>query len=78
MIRIWKLGSLEHKVLPTKEAAEMLTKFLEMHEKGTVEDLIWGPDIDVQIIPDSDDENIDVLFPDLERIVIIRDRRENE
>mgnify|MGYP007059420642 CR=1 FL=1 len=40
--RVWKLGSLEHKLYPSQEAVLKLESNNERFE-----DIIWGPDIDV-------------------------------
>lgn len=45
-IRVWKLGSLEHKIFPTEEAAKKLADILE-NATGETLDIIWGPDIEV-------------------------------
>lgn len=46
-IRIFKLGSLEHKIMPTDLVAAKLANILESNtEAGTI-DLIWGPDIEL-------------------------------
>lgn len=60
MIRLWKLGSLEHKVAPTKEAVATLAKILKDHRDngGDNLDLIWGPDIEVLLLSDYPDEPI--------------------
>jgi hypothetical protein len=46
-IRIFKLGSLEHKIAPTKAAASKLAQILGNNVGGGTMDLIWGPDIDL-------------------------------
>ena len=54
-IRVWKLGSLEHKVTPTRQAVEKLSQQLEsirLSDEDGYHDLIWGPDIQVIEIPD--------------------------
>lgn len=54
------MGSLEHKITPTKEAVERLTKILEEHDgKGTL-DIIWGPDLDCIVVPDLDSVDEDI------------------
>jgi hypothetical protein len=53
-MRLWKLGSLEHKIYPTKQAAERLAEIL----KDPPEDIIWGPDISVEQIGDEPGEII--------------------
>jgi hypothetical protein len=44
-IRIFKLGSLEHKISPTKAAAAKLASILGNNVGGGTMDLVWGPDI---------------------------------
>jgi hypothetical protein len=47
-IRIWKLGSLEHHILPTQAAIDKLNSILIHSTGGNAMDLIWGPDITVE------------------------------
>ncbi|MGI9568701.1 MAG: hypothetical protein ACR2PH_02940, partial [Desulfobulbia bacterium] len=46
-IRIFKLGSLEHKIVPTDRAAQQLASMLESNVEAGTLDLIWGPDIEM-------------------------------
>ena len=46
-IRIFKLGSLEHKIMPTRAAAAKLSNILENNVGGGTMDLVWGPDIEL-------------------------------
>jgi len=46
-IRIFKLGSLEHKIAPTRAATAKLASILENNVGGGTMDLIWGPDIEL-------------------------------
>jgi hypothetical protein len=46
-IRIFKLGSLEHKIAPTKAATSKLAQILGNNVGGGTMDLIWGPDIEL-------------------------------
>jgi hypothetical protein len=46
-IRIFKLGSLEHKIAPTKAATSKLAQILENNVGGGTMDLVWGPDIEL-------------------------------
>lgn len=46
-IRVWKIGSLEHKVPPTPEATALLSDILENNTGVGTMDLVWGPDIDL-------------------------------
>lgn len=45
-IRLWKLGDLEHKILPTKSAIDRLRNILASNVGGGTMDLVWGPEID--------------------------------
>jgi hypothetical protein len=46
-IRVWRLGSLEHRILPTEEAINRLADMLINNVGGGSMDLIWGPEIDL-------------------------------
>lgn len=46
-IRIFKLGSLEHKIAPTRAATAKLAQILGNNVGGGTMDLIWGPDIEL-------------------------------
>lgn len=46
-IRIFKLGSLEHKIAPTSAAANKLSTILQHNVGGGTMDLVWGPDIEL-------------------------------
>lgn len=46
-IRIWKLGNLEHKILPTDAAVQKLADLLLNNVGGGAMDLIWGPDLEI-------------------------------
>ena len=46
-IRIFKLGSLEHKIAPTRAATAKLASILQNNVGGGTMDLIWGPDIEL-------------------------------
>ena len=46
-IRIFKLGSLEHRIAPTKAAASKLSSILQNNVGGGTMDLVWGPDIEL-------------------------------
>ena len=46
-IRIFKLGSLEHKIAPTKAATGKLAQILGNNVGGGTMDLVWGPDIEL-------------------------------
>lgn len=45
-IRLWRLGSLEHKIMPQKAAIDRLRNILASNVGGGTMDLVWGPEID--------------------------------
>jgi len=45
-IRVWTLGSLDHKILPSREAIDKLRNILASNVGGGTMDLVWGPEID--------------------------------
>jgi hypothetical protein len=49
-IRLWRLGSLEHRIMPTPAAISQLAEILANNVGGGAIDLIWGPDLDVKDI----------------------------
>ena len=46
-IRIFKLGSLDHKLAPTPAAASALQSILGANVGGGTTDIVWGPDIEL-------------------------------
>lgn len=46
-IRVWKLGSLEHEIMPSEHIILRLAQMLNNNVGGGVMDLIWGPDIEL-------------------------------
>lgn len=46
-IRVWKLGSLEHKLAPTPTASATLAGMLGANVGGGTIDIVWGPDIEL-------------------------------
>lgn len=46
-LRIFKLGSLEHKIAPTKAATAKLASILSNNVGGGTMDIVWGPDIEM-------------------------------
>jgi len=45
-IRLWRLGSLEHKILPNKPAIDRLRQILSSNQGGGTMELVWGPELD--------------------------------
>ncbi len=46
-IRVWKIGSLEHKLAPTPTASSTLADMLGANVGGGTIDIVWGPDIEL-------------------------------
>lgn len=46
-IRVWKLGNIEARILPTEVAINRLAQILQNNVGGGVLDLIWGPEIEL-------------------------------
>lgn len=44
-VRLWTLGSLEHKIIPQKPILQKLRSILAEHVTGGTIDLVWGPDL---------------------------------
>lgn len=51
VIRIWKLGSLEHSIYPTEASINRLANILAGREEQETMDLIWGPELTVEWLP---------------------------
>ncbi len=45
-IRIWKLGNIEAKIIPSEAAINRLAEILMQNMGGGILDLIWGPDLE--------------------------------
>jgi hypothetical protein len=63
--RVWKIGSHEHKIYPTKAAVEKLQGLINEAKKteGTF-DLIWGPDLEVVEVGGGDTKDV-ILMEDV-------------
>lgn len=44
-IRLWNIGSLEHKILPNRAAIDKLRNILASNVGGGTMDLVWGPEL---------------------------------
>lgn len=67
-IRLWKLGSLDPCILPSESAVCRLAKMLEQLREmpgGTV-DLIWGPELNVEVVEVDADQLQVVASADIE------------
>jgi hypothetical protein len=58
-IRIWKLGSLEHRMLPTEAAIDQLWNILDEWDGVSDLDVVWGPDLTLEIYDCGDVMDID-------------------
>lgn len=45
-IRLWRVGSLEHKILPNKAVIDRLRQILAANQGGGMMELVWGPELD--------------------------------
>ena len=45
-VRLWRLGDLDNKIIPTKSAINKLRDILASNVGGGTMDLVWGPEID--------------------------------
>jgi hypothetical protein len=45
-VRLWRLGSLEHRIFPTEEAIALLSGMLSNNMGGGALDMVWGPELD--------------------------------
>ncbi len=54
-LRLWKLGSLEHSIVPTKLAIQKLEAKVKELTKDEVDviNFVWGPDLEVQEFSDG-------------------------
>ena len=62
-IRLWKLGHINHEnlsnsIIPTKDMIEKLRQILTEEVKGGVLDIVWGPDIELEIFQYPDEEDV--------------------
>lgn len=58
-IRLWKLGSVEHKIFPTPQAIKKLREALTQNSDGVI-DIIWDDGLTVQEI-EVKDGDLEVL-----------------
>lgn len=73
-LRVWKLGSLEHRILPTERAIQKLAEQLkELYESNGDVDLIWTDGITCETHYFSDDE-INVILSDTHNIIVKKEK----
>jgi len=47
---LWKLGNLEHKIIPSSESIDKLKKEINsLDENEEVQHVVWGPDLSVEV-----------------------------
>jgi hypothetical protein len=65
-VRIWKLGSLEHRIYPTQEAINKLQECLNKWDGKSDLNLIWGPELSMeQHLVSEDGINAIISSPDV-------------
>lgn len=64
-VRLWKLGSLEHKISPSDRAIQKLHDILlDIKEDTHTVDIIWDAALDVEVIEDGELEIISIPDPE--------------
>lgn len=74
-LRLWRLGSLEHKIIPTYATIRKLAEHLDGWKANETLDLIWGPDIQYQEIDielDGQQKVINVIIPDASEDIVAK------
>lgn len=61
-LRIWRLGNLEHKILPTETIINKLADMIRAWDQESDLNIIWTPDLEVQQI-DLDTNAVDIIVP---------------
>lgn len=64
-IVLWKLGDLEHKIIPSSESIEKLKDIVESHDYNKDLHVVWGPDLKVEVF-DLDKNNFLNSFNNLQ------------
>lgn len=59
-IRLWKLGNAEAGIAPSEDIIKKFTEILKEINKNGCTDIVWGPDINCEVI-DIGEEEINVL-----------------
>lgn len=52
-VRVWKLGSLEHRIWPNEVAINRFVNILCSQKPGEDLDIVWGPAVDVTELRDT-------------------------
>lgn len=62
-VRLWKLGYIDkenpcNSLLPTAESLKKLKDLINSNTSGGILDIIWGPDISLDVFVHPDGDNI--------------------
>jgi len=62
-LRIWKLGNLENKILPSTESFNRLNKIIDTFNNNDKPiDIVWGPDIELEVFNiEYSDDSVDII-----------------
>lgn len=85
ILRLWKLGSLDHKLYPTQETIDRLAELLMSINTNEDVDLIWGPDLTVEehILSEGDlnvvanSPHVRIIKPDENGRIVIKKETES-
>lgn len=85
-IRLWRLGSLEHNLIPTKGSIDKLRRILSENIKDGVVNIVWGPELDVvelgceveTIDMDKIEDKIKELQELLETLLILKESKDKQ
>ncbi len=53
-IRVWTLGSLDHKIMPADGTVEKFEKYLKTKDLPPGVDIIWGPELNLETYESED------------------------
>ena len=60
-IRLWTLGNLEHKIIPSQHMVNKLRHILNDNADKDELDLVWGPDLSLKCVDVGDEEVSDII-----------------
>lgn len=70
-IVLWRMGSVEHNKYPSTQAVQKLANIIANMQESEINHIVWGPDLDVQIIDVED-------LADLNQYILAYKGEENE
>ncbi len=81
-VRLWTLGSFEHRVIPGKQSIEKLRQLISNLTYGEdgYADVVWGPDLMVTVVEVDENLNDVIETPTVDdgRIRILVEKKEVE